>query len=336
MDATRLSQRKGNFVTQYFPGAMVSLLLLSGITWSQEGAGNDASTPRLHSIDAQTSTGLRELFHFEGESMPLLSAHRGGAIANYPENCIATFEHTLQHAYAMLEIDLQYTKDGEIVLHHDQTLERTTTGTGRVRELTLNELKRLRLKDRDGKVTDHVIPTLDEALEWARGKTILVLDKKEVPVKACVEKIAAHKAEAFAMVLAYSFDDVRTCHELNDQIMMEVILGNRDRFNQFNALGVPWSHVFVFVSHSPPQDLQLLQMIHAKGTFCMAGTSRNLDRQLRSASDKEETATLKRDYLGLLQQGVDLIETDLPVQVSDLIYQEPMIPASKATFFHLR
>ena len=44
----------------------------------------------LHRIDAQTPSGLRELFHYDGGTLPLLSAHRGGALAGYPENCIET------------------------------------------------------------------------------------------------------------------------------------------------------------------------------------------------------------------------------------------------------
>ena len=61
-------------------------------------------------------------------------------MTGYPENCIATFEHTLQHTFSILEIDLQFTKDGQIVLHHDPTLDRTTTGTGPVADHTLKEL----------------------------------------------------------------------------------------------------------------------------------------------------------------------------------------------------
>ena len=63
---------------------------------------------------------------------------------------------------------------------HDPTLERTTTGKGRVVDFTLGELKQLRLKDNSGNVTEFQIPTLDEVLDWARGKTILVLDQKDV------------------------------------------------------------------------------------------------------------------------------------------------------------
>ena len=156
--------------------------------------------------------------------MPLVSAHRGGAKPGYPENCVATFENTLRHTYAIVEIDPRYTKDREIVIHHDATLERTTTGRGRVAEWTLQELRELRLKDSRGAVTELKVPTLDEVLQWARGKTVVVLDQKDVPVEARVKKIEEHGAEAYAMLIVYSYRDAQTCYELNKNIMMEVLI----------------------------------------------------------------------------------------------------------------
>ena len=187
--------------------------------------------------------------------MPLLSAHRGGASTGYPENCIATFERTLRHTFSILEIDLQYTKEGHLVLHHDSTLDRTTNGTGPVVDRTLKELKQLHLKDNDGNVTEYRMPTLDQALRWARGKTIVILDKKQVPVEVCVQKIQEHRAQGYAMVMAYSFDDIQICHKLDPDIMMEAMLGNQQRLLAFSAAGVPWNQ---FLSPANgPQDMAI-------------------------------------------------------------------------------
>jgi len=57
-------------------------------------------------IDTGSAAGLKKLLHYTGDNMYLLCAHRGGAEPDYPENCIATFENTLRHCYAMMEIDL--------------------------------------------------------------------------------------------------------------------------------------------------------------------------------------------------------------------------------------
>ena len=138
-------------------------------------------------------------------------------------------------------------------------------------------------------MTEYRIPTLDEALQWARGKTIVILDKKTVPVEVCVKKIQEHHAQAYAMVMAYSFDDIQTCHKLDPDIMMEVMIGNQQRLRGFEAADVPWNRIVAFVGHTPPEDKELLEQIHAQGACCMAGTSRNLDRQLRVASDEDRS-----------------------------------------------
>ena len=65
----------------------------------------------------------------------------------------------------------------------------------------------------------------------------------------------------------------------------------------------------------------------------MGGTSRNLDRRLRVAADSDLGA-LEREFRARLEFGVDLIETDLPIQAAALLYDPPRIPASKAHFFH--
>jgi len=294
-------------------------------------ANSPSPSTHLHLINPGTSQGLRELLAYSGEPLYFVSAHRGGPKHKFPENCIATFENTLRHTFAIMEIDPRYTKDREIIVHHDATLERTTTGKGRVVELTLQELKELRLKDTEGLVTEFQIPTLDEALQWARGKTVLVLDQKDVPVEARIRKIEQHRAEAYVILIVYSFKDAMKCYELNKHITMEVMIPNREKFHEFDKTGIPWSNIIAFVGHIPPTDKELLQMIHAKGTCCIVGTSRNLDRDFINnlASGAEP---IEQRYRDLLQHGADMIETDLPREVGKLLYGEAAIPASKSKF----
>ncbi len=307
-------------------------LIVSNLALPQALAHNSAISLQLHAIDTGTPEGLRELFRYTADPLHLVSAHRGGAQRKFPENCIATFENTLQHVYAIMEIDPRYAKDGAIVVHHDATLERTTTGKGRVAELTLQDLRELRLKDAEGVVTEFRIPTLDEVLEWARGKTILVLDQKDVPVEARVRKIREHRAEAYAMLIVYSFKDARKCYELNKNVMMEVMIPDREKFYQFDRTGIPWSNIIAFVGHTPPTDKELLQMIHAKGTCCIVGTSRNIDRDFIT-NRASGIGAIERRYRALLLRGADVIETDLPREVGKLLYGESVIHVHKSEFF---
>lgn len=313
---------------------LIVMLIVPDLALPKDVARSSSPSSRLHAIKPTNPQSLRELFRYTGESLHFVSAHRGGPQKRFPENCIETFENTLQHTYAIMEIDPRYTKDGAIVVHHDTTLERTTTGKGRVSEMTLQDLKKLRLKDTEGLVTGFQIPTLDNVLQWARGKTILVLDQKDVPVEARVAKIEEHRAQAYAILIVYSFKDARKCYELNKNIMMEVMIPNRERFYEFDETGIPWSNIIAFVGHTPPADKELLQMIHAKGTCCMVGASRNIDREF-IVNRASGTVPVEQHYRALLKSGADVIETDLPAEVGKLLYSESAIPASKSQFFQM-
>jgi glycerophosphoryl diester phosphodiesterase len=311
---------------------LAAALIVPGCTLIQDAAHRSSLSSQLHVIDTRTPQELRELFRHTDKPLHVISAHRGGAGSKFPENCIATFENTLRHTYAIVEIDPRYTKDGAIVVHHDTTLDRTTTGKGPVVERTLQELKELKLKDNEGFVTEFQIPTLDEVIKWARGKTILVLDQKDVSVGDRVRKIEEHRAEAYVILIIYSFKDARKCYELNKNVMMEVMIPDRQKFYQFDKTGIPWSNIIAFVGHTPPTDKGLLLMIHTQGASCMAGTSRNIDKEF-VANRSHDTGAVELKYRALLQLGVDVIETDLPREVGALLYGESEVPTCKSKFF---
>lgn len=106
------------------------------------------------------------------------AAHRGGALL-WPENSLRAFRKAVELGADYLEFDVHLTKDGEPVVIHDPTLDRTTTGTGPVRERTLAELQVLRLRDRDGAATDEPLPTLDEVVQVAaKGHRQMLLEIK--------------------------------------------------------------------------------------------------------------------------------------------------------------
>lgn len=290
---------------------------------------------RLHRIVPRTAQDLQALLKFSPGSSAFVSAHRGGPGKGFPENCIATFEHTLQHTFSLLEIDPRRTKDGAIVVHHDATLERTTTGAGKVADFTLAELKQLRLKDTAGVATPFQILTLDEAIEWARGKTVLVLDQKDVTPVERAEFVTRHKAEAFVILIVSSFKDAAAVHRLNPDIAMEVMIPTLAKAQEFDRIGVPWRNVVAFVGHLPPDDPALYEFIHRKGACCMIGTSRNLDREVieGKVSGLQE---LEPGYRAFLERGADIIETDIPVLLGPLLYHNVALPATKKPFMEVR
>lgn len=313
--------------------AAVGLLTLTmcGFTIGDRAYRDDIrSSGGLHIISTLTADDLKDFFTYTSDRLPLVSAHRGGPRKGFPENCIATFENTLRHTHALLEIDPHYTKDSAIVLMHDPTLDRTTNGHGKVSDHTLTEIKKLRLKDTEGNLTNYGIPTLDEALQWARGKTILVIDAKDVPIEVRAQKIIEHKAEANAIVISYSLEDTKKCYQLSKDILMEVMMGKMESVDAFDKSGVPWRNVVPFVSHQLPENKEIFEAVHQRNAMCILGSSRNFDRQYISGKiDKKELAA---GYKMLITYGADIIEADLGIEAGEALMPMQQAQSSKSKY----
>jgi glycerophosphoryl diester phosphodiesterase len=288
---------------------------------------------QFHVITVKKPADLHSIFKYRGERVPFVSAHRGGSLPGFPENSIATYENTLKNTFAIIELDPRYTKDSLMIIHHDPQLGRTSEGKGNVMDFTMAELLKLRLKDSNGNLTGYHMPTFDEALEWAKGKTILVIDQKDVSAKDRLRKAEEHKAIQNVILIVYSFEDARLCYSINKDVMMEVMIPDKQKVLEFDKTGVPWSNVVAFVGHNLPADPELYKMIHERGALCMAGSSRNVDRKFLERKTTE-FGSLKPEYLDFFSKGIDLIETDVPVFLGPLI--NPGLPEDLSTSKHFK
>lgn len=289
-------------------------------------AGPRAQSGPLHVFDIRSAADLRDFFRYDPDGPPLVTSHRGGARSRFPENAIATFENTLRHTWSNLEVDPRLTKDGVIVLFHDPTLERTSTGTGRVADHTWDELKQLKLKDPDGKVTDYRIPTLDEALAWAVGKTVLFLDQKDVDILDRARAIQRRDARAWAVVMAYTLEDAKRLHAFDPDIMMQVFLPDSAAIEQFEASGIPWDSIVGFVTHTKPKEPDIFARIAAKGRMGVLGTSRTIDRAFTTG--EIDRATLLSRYRDAIASGAHIVEADLGIEAGEAL--EPLRARARA------
>lgn len=150
---------------------------------------------------------------------PLVIAHRGASVAE-PENTLRAFDLALHQGAQMIELDLQITRDGHVIVLHDEDLARTTDMQGLVAEMNLDEVRRA-----DAGRGERV-PTLKETLELARGRARLYLEIKDV--RAGSETLRVVRAMNCADdVLIASFDTVlmqRLSEEVHD-VELGVIVG---------------------------------------------------------------------------------------------------------------
>ncbi len=139
-------------------------------------------------------------------SRPVVVAHRG-ASAYAPENTLASVRLAIEMGADGVEHDVCVTSDGVPVLMHDLTLDRTTTGTGKVSDHALAEIREMRITGPHAEdYPDEPIPTLEEALEVMKGKTIPVIEVKEADTGAAVVE-AIRNVGMIDDVLVISFKD---------------------------------------------------------------------------------------------------------------------------------
>lgn len=121
---------------------------------------------------------IREKLLKRDQSSVIVASHRGDW-RNFPENSLGAIDNAIKMGVDIVELDVQRTADGVLILMHDATLNRTTTGKGKIAEVTMDSIAKLKLKNGCAIRTIHRVPTLEEALLHAKGKIMLNLDKAD-------------------------------------------------------------------------------------------------------------------------------------------------------------
>jgi len=147
----------------------------------------------------------------------IVIGHRGMRFVE-PENTLRAIERALKCGVDAVEVDVRMTRDGRLVLMHDETVDRTTNGKGRVRDLTFNEVRRL-----DAGKGERV-PTLEEALEAVKGRAKLVIEIKEDDiVKRVVEAVDSHEMWREVILISFHHPAVLQVKQLRPEAETGVI-----------------------------------------------------------------------------------------------------------------
>jgi glycerophosphoryl diester phosphodiesterase len=248
---------------------------------------------------------------------PLLAAHRGGA-ALWPENSLTAFRGALTLGVDALEFDLHLTADGEPVVIHDATLDRTTTGHGTVRSFTLARLKALRLLDRAGAPSTDTVPTLAQVLELARPTSVTVLPEIKLDLARApypdIERrvVALLRAHGFLRrAVVQSFDDgTLTRLRALEPALRTMLLVNRVRMSAQAARSVdPVRWAVDLGATDLGVDFRLVD-----APMVAAARAAGVRLSVWTVNTDDD---LKR--MGAL--GVDLVMTDRPDRARELLVQ---------------
>ncbi|MDR1936918.1 MAG: glycerophosphodiester phosphodiesterase family protein [Tannerellaceae bacterium] len=257
---------------------------------------------------------IHEFFAYKADGSIIVSGHRGGREKGFPENSIEGFQNVLNQMPAIFETDPRMTKDSVIVLMHDATLDRTTTGKGKLSDYTWAELQSVRLKDSEGNVTPYKIPTLEEAIIWSRGKTVINLDKKDVPLRIIVALIKKHRAEKHVMLTVHTGAQARYYSDRLPGIMLSVFARDAKEYEDMEMSGVPWNTMIAYVGPTiNDANRKIVEELHAKGARCMVSYAPTHDR-LPTAEEREKA------YTEDMKCKPDIVESDIPTEIWKTIH----------------
>ncbi|MCQ8240991.1 glycerophosphodiester phosphodiesterase family protein [Rhizosaccharibacter radicis] len=168
---------------------------------------------------------------------PIICAHRGGPRAGFAENALATLRATAAAGPFMLEIDLAFTRDGEVVLMHDAAVTRTTDGRGRLELLSAADVRGLHLRSGDGLLPDPP-PTFDAVLKWARGDTavLLMLDIKRVPPERVMAMVGRAGIADRVLLLTFDPDTAAAAFAARPEAMVSVLVHDPEDLARYRAM----------------------------------------------------------------------------------------------------
>jgi glycerophosphoryl diester phosphodiesterase len=230
-------------------------------------------------------------------------AHRG-ATGYAPENTIAAFDKGVEMKADYIEIDIQRSKDGELVIIHDNTVDRTTDGTGYVKDLTFEQIRSLDAGSWKGEqFTGEKIPTFDEILDRYHGKTGILIELKSPELYPGIEAQVAQELKERNLdkpqnekiiIQSFNFESMKITNSLLPKVPIGVLTSNRAHTTE-QALKEFATYADYFNPSYGIVTKELVDQVHSLGMKIQSWTVRS-----------QEAA----DFL--LEMNVDGIITDYP------------------------
>jgi glycerophosphoryl diester phosphodiesterase len=243
-----------------------------------------------------------------GGPATLVAAHRGAA-ALWPENSLLAFRSALALGVDALEFDLHLTADGEVVVLHDPTLDRTSTGNGSVRELKLANLADVRLKTREGAVSGERVPTFTQVLDLVAPTSAEILPEIKVDAnrqrydgieEKVLALIRARGLMARTTIQAFQVETIRRVRELEPRARTMLLVARGD------------------VERDRARPAEAVRRARELGATDLGMNHRLLDADVMSAARPAGirvsawTVNEEADIRRMIDLGVDIVMSDRP------------------------
>ena len=271
------------------------------------------------SISAQTRTDkLLKNLHDNESKYIFVIAHRGDW-RNAPENSLQSIEKAIAMKVDMIELDIQPTKDGNFICMHDETLDRTSTGKGPIKDYTTEELKKFVLRSGNGIKTRQPIPTLKEALNVCKGRILVNIDKGGTYIKEIMPIIQECGMEKQVIIKGYyPVEKVKKEYGSNESMLYMPIVNLWDKeavatIQTFIKNFTPIAYELCFKDDANP-NLKIIDEIAKSGSRVWMNT---LWDSLCGGHDDENALLESKDkhWGWMLKHKATTIQTDRPQEL---------------------
>ena len=271
------------------------------------------------SISAQTRTDkLLKNLHDNESKYIFVIAHRGDW-RNAPENSLQSIEKAIAMKVDMIELDIQPTKDGNFICMHDETLDRTSTGKGPIKDYTTEELKKFVLRSGNGIKTRQPIPTLKEALNVCKGRILVNIDKGGTYIKEIMPIIQECGMEKQVIIKGYyPVEKVKKEYGSNESMLYMPIVNLWDKeavatIQTFIKNFTPIAYELCFKDDANP-NLKIIDEIAKSGSRIWMNT---LWDSLCGGHDDENALLESKDkhWGWMLKHKATMIQTDRPQEL---------------------
>lgn len=254
----------------------------------------------------------------------IVVAHRADW-RNSPENSIQSIQNCINMGVDMVEIDLKISKDGVLILMHDKTLDRTTTGKGNPEDYTLEELKAMRLRNGAGHKTGHQIPTFEETMLLCKDKVLVNVDKGYDYFKEVYEVLERTGTTEQCLIKAgFPYERVKTENSdvLEKSIFMPIVNLERadaeEMIEGYMGKLNPQAFELVFANETP-EVLRLIEKVRNSGAKLFINA---LWPELSAGHDDDraiEQNQPNESWGWIVNQGAHFIQTDRPAALIEYL-----------------
>lgn len=247
--------------------------------------------------------------NYKNQDYVMVAAHRANHIV-YPENSAAAINESIRSGVDIVELDVRETKDGKLIIMHDRSIDRTTNGTGLVKDLDWKYLQTLNLKINDS-VTNEKIPTLEEVFKLAKGKILIDLDFKSDSKQAVINTyklIEKYQVEQQVIFYLYDYKRIPEVYALNPNVK---IMPRAYSANDVEAI-LKFDYITVVQVDDRFYTDNLLKKAFDKGMRVWVNALGDYDRMERVEKYSGFQKCFDKKY-------INVIQTDLPEQLLDYL-----------------